>query len=210
MATVPPPSGDARGRTARRPHRDYLAELTMLILGRQRLTHPDRGYAERSCARWRTPSQYDRPGGDDRHQCGGLNPAASQPHCVSSPVASASRSTSLQWKRRRDRSCSGAGSWQPAHRQCLPGRMGHRRMRALRRRCRGHRAVTDASLVVGPQAARFGWQRDDWNALAGRASQDTSSNAVLNQRAATTVSSPSTMCAIRGFPSPRCVPTGRA
>src|SRR4051812_45987098 len=27
--------------------------------------------------------------------------------------------------------------------------------------------VTDASLVVGPAAAHFGWQRDDWDALAG-------------------------------------------
>jgi hypothetical protein len=27
--------------------------------------------------------------------------------------------------------------------------------------------VTDASLVVGPGAWRFGWQRDDWDALAG-------------------------------------------
>ena len=27
--------------------------------------------------------------------------------------------------------------------------------------------VTDASLVVGPAAAHFGWERDDWDALAG-------------------------------------------
>src|SRR5436305_8047935 len=27
--------------------------------------------------------------------------------------------------------------------------------------------VTDASLVVGPSAAHFGWGRDDWDALAG-------------------------------------------
>ena len=27
--------------------------------------------------------------------------------------------------------------------------------------------VTDASLVVGPAAAHFGWRRDDWDALAG-------------------------------------------
>jgi hypothetical protein len=27
--------------------------------------------------------------------------------------------------------------------------------------------VTDAALVVGPSAWRFGWQRDDWDALAG-------------------------------------------
>jgi Acyclic terpene utilisation family protein AtuA len=27
--------------------------------------------------------------------------------------------------------------------------------------------VTDAAVVVGPTAAHFGWQRDDWNALAG-------------------------------------------
>jgi hypothetical protein len=27
--------------------------------------------------------------------------------------------------------------------------------------------VTDASLVVGPAAWRFGWERDDWDALAG-------------------------------------------
>ncbi len=27
--------------------------------------------------------------------------------------------------------------------------------------------VTDAALVVGPAAWRFGWRRDDWDALAG-------------------------------------------
>src|SRR5205823_1841037 len=27
--------------------------------------------------------------------------------------------------------------------------------------------VTDASLVVGPAAAHFGWARDDWDRLAG-------------------------------------------
>ncbi|GFJ90826.1 hypothetical protein Prum_044680 [Phytohabitans rumicis] len=35
---------------------DYLAELTMLILGRDRLKDPRWGTRARSCARWRTAS----------------------------------------------------------------------------------------------------------------------------------------------------------
>ena len=33
---------------------DYLAELTMLILGRDRLKDPAAGTRRRSCARWRS------------------------------------------------------------------------------------------------------------------------------------------------------------
>jgi hypothetical protein len=49
--------------------------------------------------------------------------------------------------------------------------------------------VTDAALVVGPAAWRFQWKRDDWDALAGAGSPVTSSSAARNAPAATTRSS---------------------
>src|SRR5262249_36528937 len=49
--------------------------------------------------------------------------------------------------------------------------------------------VTDAALVVGPAAWRFGWRRDDWDRWRRRWSPATSSSAARSARAATIRSS---------------------
>jgi hypothetical protein len=66
--------------------------------------------------------------------------------------------------------------------------------------------VTDAALTLGPAAWRFGWKRDDWDRLA--ASPGTSSSAARSVRAATTPSSARfPTCVIPGSRSRRCAPT---
>ncbi|WP_433530226.1 acyclic terpene utilization AtuA family protein [Micromonospora sp. CA-263727] len=141
---------------------DYLAELTMLILGRDRMRDPDLGYA-RTFLR-----QLEGTLGSalDRRvtlvtNAGGLNPAG---------LAAAIRAL--------------------ADRLGLPVRIGYVEGDALARpdaltanaylgafgiaACLDAGAdvvvtgrVTDASLAVGPAIARFGWGRGDLDALAG-------------------------------------------
>jgi catechol 2,3-dioxygenase-like lactoylglutathione lyase family enzyme len=148
---------------------DYLAELTMLILGRDRLRDPDAGYARTFLRQMEEclGLAVDR-GVRVVTNAGGLNPAGL-----------AARLTEL------------------AERLGVPARIGHVEGDDLRARAGALRLgepltanaylgawgiaaclrggadvvvtgrVTDASLVVGPAAAHFGWRRDDWDALAG-------------------------------------------
>lgn len=141
---------------------DYLAELTMLILGRDRMRDPDLGYA-RTFLR-----QLEGTLGTARERgvrivtnAGGLNPAG---------LATAVRSL--------------------AHRLGLDLKVGYVEGDSLSRPnaltanaylgAFGIAAaldagadvvitgrVTDASLVVGPAIARFSWDHDDLDALAG-------------------------------------------
>jgi hypothetical protein len=144
---------------------DYLAELTMLILGRDKLKDASTGYARtflrqmEECLGLAT----DR-GVTIVANAGGLNPAG---------LARALRELGLTARiayvtgddltSRADEFDFGKpltanaylGAWGIA--ECVnagadvvvTGR------------------VTDASLVIGPAAAHFGWARDDWDALAG-------------------------------------------
>jgi catechol 2,3-dioxygenase-like lactoylglutathione lyase family enzyme len=148
---------------------DYLAELTMLILGRDRMRDPDAGYARTVLRQMEEclGTAVDR-GVRVVTNAGGLNPAAL-----------AARLTEL------------------ADRLGVPARIGHVEGDDLLGRAeeldlgepltanaylgawgiaeclRGGAdvvvtgRVTDASLVVGPAAAHFGWRRDNWDALAG-------------------------------------------
>src|ERR1700721_234232 len=90
---------------------DYLAELTMLILGRDRMKHPERGYAKTFLTQL--------------EECLGL---ASD---------------------RGGRIVANAGGLNPGADSVVTG------------------GVTDASVTVGPAAAHFGWQRTDYDRLAG-------------------------------------------
>jgi catechol 2,3-dioxygenase-like lactoylglutathione lyase family enzyme len=140
---------------------DYLAELTMLILGRDRMKDPARGYAR----------TFLRQLGDTLDlalennvkivtNAGGLNPAGLaaairelNPHVT---VAHVEGDDLLQQGFDNALTANAyLGCWGIV--ECLnsgadivvTGR------------------VTDASLVVGPAAAHFGWDRDDLDALAG-------------------------------------------
>ncbi|MGK5743265.1 acyclic terpene utilization AtuA family protein [Micromonospora sp. URMC 103] len=141
---------------------DYLAELTMLILGRDRLRDPALGYAKTFLRQLETclGTALDR-GVTLVTNAGGLNPSG---------LATAIGAL--------------------ADRLGLTARVGYVEGDALQRpdaltanaylggfgiaACLDAGAdvvvtgrVTDASLVVGPAIARYGWGRDDLDALAG-------------------------------------------
>ncbi|MEV0215595.1 acyclic terpene utilization AtuA family protein [Micromonospora sp. NPDC050695] len=141
---------------------DYLAELTMLILGRDRLRDPGLGYAKTFLRQLETclGTALDR-GVRIVTNAGGLNPAG---------LATAIETL--------------------ATRLGLPARIGYVEGDAISRpdaltanaylgafgiaACLDGGAdvvvtgrVTDASLVVGPAIARYGWGRDDLDELAG-------------------------------------------
>ncbi|WP_018255193.1 acyclic terpene utilization AtuA family protein [Salinispora mooreana] len=141
---------------------DYLAELTLLILGRDRMRDPDLGYARTFLRQLEgTLGTAQERGVRIVTNAGGLNPAG---------LATALRAL--------------------AERLGLDLRVGYVEGDSLPRPdaltanaylgAFGIAAVldagadvvvtgrvTDASLVVGPAIARFGWDRDDLDALAG-------------------------------------------
>jgi Acyclic terpene utilisation family protein AtuA len=149
---------------------DYLAELTMLILGRDRLRDPGLGYAKTF------PRQLEDCLGLalDRGvaivaNAGGLNPAG-----LAEAVRELAGRSGLDPKigyvtgddllpRAAELNLGGQlvaanaylGGWGIA--ECL--RAGADIVVTGR--------VTDASLTLGPAVAHFGWARDDYNALAG-------------------------------------------
>jgi hypothetical protein len=148
---------------------DYLAELTMLILARDRAKSPDRGYAKTFLVQLEDclGTALDR-GVRIVANAGGLNPAGlatavralAERLGLSVNVAHVEGDDLLG---RADELGFGAplaanaylGAWGIA--DCLSdgadvvvtGR------------------VTDASVIVGPAAAHFGWGRTDYDALAG-------------------------------------------
>ena len=144
---------------------DYLAELTMLILGRDRMKDPDRGYA-RTFLRQLEESlglAVER-GVKIVTNAGGLNPAG-----LAAAVRELADRLGLDVKVSHVEGDDLLGHGFPgaltanAYLGCW-GIV----------ECLGAGAdvvvtgrVTDASLVVGPAAAHHGWGRDDLGALAG-------------------------------------------
>ena len=153
---------------------DYLAELTMLILGRARLRDPSAGYAATFLRQMEECLGLAAARGTKIvTNAGGLNPAGLAgrlrelagrlgldvrvAHVEGDDLASRAAELGLAHPRYGEPLTANAylGAWGIA--ECLnagadivvTGR------------------VTDASLVVGPAAAHFGWARDDWDALAG-------------------------------------------
>lgn len=140
---------------------DYLAELTMLILARDRARDPALGYA-RTFVRQLTESLdlVASRGVRVVVNAGGLNPAGlaerlrplaaahglSVGHVVGDEVPAAPGVLAAN---------AYLGCWGIV--ECLRG--GADVVVTGR--------VTDASLVVGPAAWHHGWARDDWDALAG-------------------------------------------
>jgi hypothetical protein len=141
---------------------DYLAELTMLILGRDRLADPTLGYAKtfprqlRDCL-----AVAVERGVRIVTNAGGLNPAGLA-DALRTLAAELGLTVHIGYVTGDTVSVPGAltanaylGAFGIA--ECL--RAGADIVVTGR--------VTDASLVVGPAIAHFGWGRDDLDALAG-------------------------------------------
>ncbi|HYB38979.1 MAG TPA: acyclic terpene utilization AtuA family protein [Mycobacterium sp.] len=148
---------------------DYLAELTMLILGRDRAKHPDRGYAKTFLAQLEECLGLARDGGVRIvANAGGLNPAglADAVRALAERLGVPVRVAHVEGDDLAPRAQE-LGLGTPLTANAYLGAWGIVD-------CLNHGAdivvtgrVTDASVVVGPAAAHFGWARADYNQLAG-------------------------------------------
>ncbi|HEU4424578.1 MAG TPA: acyclic terpene utilization AtuA family protein [Pilimelia sp.] len=141
---------------------DYLAELTMLILGRDRRGDPSLGYAKTFLRQLEDTlgTALDR-GVKIVTNAGGLNPAG-----LAAAVDSLAARLGV---RARIGYVEGDALDRPGALTANAYLGGFGIAECLRAGAdvvvTGR--VTDASLVVGPAAAHFGWARDDFDALAG-------------------------------------------
>ncbi|MEV5766193.1 acyclic terpene utilization AtuA family protein [Micromonospora sp. NPDC052213] len=141
---------------------DYLAELTMLILGRDRLRDPSLGYAKTFLRQLEgcLGTALDR-GVRIVTNAGGLNPAglAAAIGSLADRLGRTVRVGHVEGDTLPRPDALTANAYLGAYgiAACLDG--GADVVVTGR--------VTDASLVVGPAIARFGWGRDDLDALAG-------------------------------------------
>jgi hypothetical protein len=148
---------------------DYLAELTMLILGRDRLKDPSRGYAKTFLRQLEENLGLAKENGVKIvTNAGGLNPAGLA-HAIRELSGRLGLDVAVAHVEgddlvgRADELGFGnpltanayLGAWGIA--ECLNG--GADVVVTGR--------VTDASVVVGPAAAHYGWGREDYDALAG-------------------------------------------
>ncbi|MBW8487747.1 acyclic terpene utilization AtuA family protein [Actinomadura parmotrematis] len=153
---------------------DYLAELTLLILGRGRLKDPGAGYASTFLRQMEESLGLAVENGVRIvANAGGLNPRGLADrlrelaarlgvdvrvaHVEGDDLLPRAGELGFADPRYGDPLTANAylGAWGIA--ECL--KAGADVVVTGR--------VTDASLVVGPAAAHFGWARDDWDALAG-------------------------------------------
>ncbi|MBO4162059.1 acyclic terpene utilization AtuA family protein [Micromonospora antibiotica] len=141
---------------------DYLAELTMLILGRDRLRDPDLGYARTFLRQLEgcLGTALDR-GVRIVTNAGGLNPAglAAAIGVLADRLGLTVRVAHVEGDALARPDALTANAYLGAFgiAACLDA--GADVVVTGR--------VTDASLAVGPAIARFGWGRDDLDALAG-------------------------------------------
>ncbi|GGM35304.1 exopolyphosphatase [Longimycelium tulufanense] len=148
---------------------DYLAELTMLILGRDRMRDPDLGYARTFLRQLEDCLGLAMQRGVRIvANAGGLNPAglATALRALAERLGVEARIAYVEGDDLRDRAAE-LGLGQPLTANAYLGCWG------IVECLRGGAdvvvtgRVTDASLVVGAAAAHFGWSHDDWDALAG-------------------------------------------
>ncbi|GAA1062572.1 acyclic terpene utilization AtuA family protein [Streptomyces asiaticus] len=146
---------------------DYLAELTMLILGRDRAKDPARGYATTFLRQLEdTLGLAMERGVRLVTNAGGLNPAglADAIRELAERLGIACRVAHVEGD-----DLLGARDWGPGV-VTANAYLGGAGITAC---LRGGAdvvvtgRVTDAALVTGPAAAHFGWAADDWDALAG-------------------------------------------
>jgi hypothetical protein len=148
---------------------DYLAELTMLILGRDRLKDPGRGYAKTFLRQLETTLGPALEAGVRLvTNAGGLNPAG-----LAEAIGQLADRLGLNVRIGyvtgddvlADAGRLGLGDALTAN--VYLGGWGIAECLAAGADLVVTGRVTDASLVLGPAAAHFGWGRDDYDKLAG-------------------------------------------
>ncbi|MGO8960303.1 MAG: acyclic terpene utilization AtuA family protein [Streptosporangiaceae bacterium] len=148
---------------------DYLAELTMLILGRDRLKDPSLGYARTFLRQLEDclGLALDK-GVAIVANAGGLNPAglAAALHEQAARLGLQPKIGYVHGDDLLPRAAE-LGFGEPIAANAYLGAWGIAECLRSGANVVVTGRVTDASLAVGPAAAHFGWQRDDLDALAG-------------------------------------------
>jgi len=148
---------------------DYLAELTMLILGRDRMKHPERGYAKT----FLTQLEECLGLAHDRRvrivaNAGGLNPAglADAVRMLAERLGVPTRVAHVEGDDVAPRA-EQLGLGHPLTANAYLGAWGIVDCLNAGADVVVTGRVTDASVTVGPAAAHFGWARTDYDRLAG-------------------------------------------
>ncbi|HET8583663.1 MAG TPA: acyclic terpene utilization AtuA family protein [Jatrophihabitans sp.] len=148
---------------------DYLAELTMLILGRDRLKDPSRGYAKTFLRQLEgTLATAVERGVRIVTNAGGLSPAglADAIRSLATTLGLDVRVAHVEGDDLHARSGE-LGLGEPLAANAYLGAWGIAECLQAGADVVVTGRVTDASLVVGPAAAHFGWSRTSWDELAG-------------------------------------------
>ncbi|MBV1856237.1 acyclic terpene utilization AtuA family protein [Catellatospora tritici] len=150
---------------------DYLAELTMLILGRDRLKDPTSGYAKTFLRQMEECLGLALDAGMKVvTNAGGLNPAglADALHELGERLGLAPRIAYVTGDDLTARAADfGTGAGTPLTANAYLGAFGIAAALRAGADLVVTGRVTDASLVVGPAAAHFGWTPHDLDRLAG-------------------------------------------
>src|ERR1700761_3691596 len=148
---------------------DYLAELTMLILGRDRMKHPDRGYAKTFLTQLEEclGLAHDR-GVRIVANAGGLNPAglADAVRALAQRLGVPARVAHVDGDDLAPRA-EELGLGTPLTANAYLGAWGIVDCLNSGADVVVTGRVTDASVAVAPAAAHFGWGRTDYHQLAG-------------------------------------------
>lgn len=148
---------------------DYLAELTMLILGRDRMKSPDHGYAKTFLTQLEQCLGLARDAGVRIvANAGGLNPAglAEAVRMLAGRLGIPTTVAHVEGDDLLSRAGElGFGS--PLTANAYLGAWGIVEALDSGADVVVTGRVTDASLVVGPAAAHFGWDRGDYDRIAG-------------------------------------------
>lgn len=148
---------------------DYLAELTMLILGRDRLKDPTTGYAKTFLRHLENSlGTALEKGVRIVSNAGGLNPAglANAVRVLAESLGLDVAVAHVEGDDLRSRAAE-LGLGEPVAANAYLGAWGIAECLDAGAQIVVTGRVTDASLVVGPAAAHFGWARSDWDRLAG-------------------------------------------
>ncbi|MGW4488764.1 acyclic terpene utilization AtuA family protein [Amycolatopsis sp. NPDC004368] len=148
---------------------DYLAELTMLILGRDRMKDPERGYAKTFLRQMEENLALAKEKGVKIvANAGGLNPAGLA-NALRELAAKLNLDVRIAHVEGDDliARADELGFEKPLTANAYLGAWGIVECLNAGADVVVTGRVTDASVIVGPAAAHFGWGREDYDALAG-------------------------------------------